>query len=341
MASVRNPGKISITPASVVSPARASIAPDAPDLILASAPKPCPRITATPNTADPRTTASVASSPIAPPTTTNSPISINDQMISPNKIRTSAPFVAQGGLAPPQCLHKDKPTELPTLGPYRQRHAMNSSVIQLLVLAGIAVFLILKLRSVLGTREGFERPPVAVDEGRPTLRRASDATAAVNDPDISDNTSDPAAAAALSAMKAAEPAFNVTDFLKGARGAYEMILMAFDKGDLARVKPFLGDHVASTFASAVAERDSKGLTIESTFSGIREMALSEATFDPVTKTAEIAVRFTGELFRALRDKSGTVVEGGPTTILRQRDTWTFGRKMGAGDPNWQLVATGD
>ena len=217
---------------------------------------------------------------------------------------------------------------------------MMSSVIQLLVLAGIAVFLILKLRSVLGTREGFERPPVAVDEGRPSLRRAADPVSPA-DPDISDNTADPAAIAALSAMKAAEPAFNVTDFLKGARGAYEMILMAFDKGDIARIKPFLGDHVAATFASAISDRDAQGLTVDSSFSGIREMALSEATFDPASKTAEIAVRFTGELFRTVRDKSSTVVEGGPTTIARQRDTWTFGRKMGAGDPNWQLVATGD
>lgn len=218
---------------------------------------------------------------------------------------------------------------------------MNSSVIQLLVLAGIAVFLILKLRSVLGTREGFERPPVAVDEDRPALRRASDAPAGASDPDISDNTTDPAAAAALSAMKAAEPSFNVTDFLKGARSAYEMILMAFDKGDLARIKPFLGENVAATFSAAIADRESQGLTIESTFSGIREMTLSEATFDPATKSGEIAVRFSGELFRTLRDKSGTVVEGGPTTIIRQRDTWTFGRKIGAGDPNWQLTATGD
>ena len=218
---------------------------------------------------------------------------------------------------------------------------MNSSVIQLLVLAGIAVFLILKLRSVLGTREGFERPPVAVDEGHPTLHRASDAPASADDPDISDNTSDPDAVAALSAMKDAEPAFNVTEFLKGARGAYEMILMAFDKGDLARIRPFLGEHVASTFASAITSREQQGLTVDSTFSGIRDMMLAEATFDPVTKSAEIAVRFTGELFRTVRDKSGVVVEGGPTAIIRQRDTWTFGRKMGAGDPNWQLTATGD
>ena len=216
---------------------------------------------------------------------------------------------------------------------------MNSSLIQLLVLAGIAVFLILKLRSVLGTRDGYEKPPQPLDDARP--RPKFEVIDGGPDRDNADNTSDPASASALALMKAAEPAFNVTDFLKGARGAYEMILMAFDKGDIARIKPFLGDHVAATFASAISDRDAQGLTVDSSFSGIREMALSEATYDPASKTAEIAVRFTGELFRTVRDKSGTVVEGGPTTIARQRDTWTFGRKMGAGDPNWQLVATGD
>lgn len=215
---------------------------------------------------------------------------------------------------------------------------MNSSLIQLLVLAGIAIFLILKLRSVLGTREGFEKPALPA-EG--PAQRKFEVIDGGPDRDITDNTPDSAASSALTAMKLAEPAFNVTDFLKGARQAYEMILMAFDKGDLAQIKPFLGEEVATTFAAAIADRENRGLKIESTFAGVREMQLSEATFDPATRRAEIAVRFTGELSRTVRDKSGTVVEGGPTAIIRQRDTWTFARNMGAGDPNWQLAATGD
>jgi predicted lipid-binding transport protein (Tim44 family) len=216
---------------------------------------------------------------------------------------------------------------------------MNSSLIQLLVLAGIAIFLILKLRSVLGTREGFEKPPQAAEDIRP--RPKFEVIEGGPDRDITDNTSDPATGSALAAMKSAEPSFNVTDFLKGARGAYEMILMAFDKGDLGRIRPFLGDEVAATFETAIADRLERGLTIESTFAGIREMHLTEATFDDTSRTGEVSVRFTGELYRTVRDKTGAVIEGSPTTIIRQRETWTFGRKMGTGDPNWQLIATGD
>ncbi len=217
---------------------------------------------------------------------------------------------------------------------------MNSSLIQLLVLAGIAIFLILKLRSVLGTRDGFEKPAVTDTTGA-APRPKFEVIDGGPDRDITDNTSDPAAAAALAAMKAAEPSFNVGEFLKGARQAYEMILMAFDKGDLAQIKPFLGEDVLHTFTAAINDRENQGLKIESVFAGVRDMALTEATFDATSKVAEIAVRFTGELTRTVRDKSGVVVEGGPSAIARQRDSWTFARRMGAGDPNWQLAATGD
>lgn len=216
---------------------------------------------------------------------------------------------------------------------------MNSSLIQLLVLAGIAVFLIIKLRSVLGTREGFEKPPLPADDGR--RRPKFEVIEGGPDRDISDNTTDAQSVAALSEMKAAEPSFNVTEFLIGARSAYEMILMAFDKGDLGRIRPFLGEDVAATFAAAIEDRQNRGLTITSTFAGIRDMTLSEATFDPTTKLGEVSVRFTGELSRTVRDNAGAVIEGNPTTIIRQRDTWTFARRMGAGDPNWQLTVTGD
>lgn len=216
---------------------------------------------------------------------------------------------------------------------------MNSSVIQILVLAGIAVFLILKLRSVLGTREGFE--PTAAPLDTPSPRPKFDVVEGGPDRDISDNTTDPASTAALAAMKKADPVFNVTDFLKGARAAYEMILMAFDKGDLDRIKPFLGPDIVETFGEAIAERGKQGLTITSTFGGIRELTLAQATYDATTKLAEIDVRFGAELSRVVKDSNGTVVEGSPNAIIRQRDTWTFARTMGTPDPNWHLGATGD
>jgi predicted lipid-binding transport protein (Tim44 family) len=229
---------------------------------------------------------------------------------------------------------------------------MNSPVIQLIVLAAIAVFLILRLRSVLGTRDGFEKPPRpelppeiadAGDADTPARPRKRDFAVIEGglDRDITDHVPDGSDSAhALAAMKLAEPGFSVGEFLHGARGAYEMVLMAFEKGDLDQIVPLLDEDVYNSFAEVVDERERAGLVVEATFVGLRELALHEASFDRATRQAQITVRFVGEIISAARNAAGEVVEGSPTEIRRQRDLWTFARRMGSDDPNWQLVATG-
>jgi predicted lipid-binding transport protein (Tim44 family) len=219
---------------------------------------------------------------------------------------------------------------------------MNSSMIQLLVLAGVAIFLFIKLRSVLGTRDGFEKPPLPIDQVRPRTKRDFEVIEGGPDRDITDLVEDGSPSAmALTAMKKAEPGFSVGTFLQGARGAYEMILMAFDKGEMDRIKPFLAPDVFETFSEAVAQREKDGLRIESTFVGLREMVLHDATFDTSSREADISVRFLGEMTSLVRNTAGEVVEGSPTAVKKQRDIWTFSRRMGADDPNWLLSATGD
>ena len=219
---------------------------------------------------------------------------------------------------------------------------MNSSIIQLLVLAGIAIFLILKLRSVLGTRDGFEKPPVPLEELRPRARRDFEVIEGGPDRDITDHVPDGSdAAKALAQMKQAEPSFSVNTFLQGGRGAYEMILMAFERGNIEDIRPFLGDEIEAAFTQAINAREAEGLTVESTFVGLKELALQGATFDATTKRGEVSVRFVGELTNVVRNKAGEIIEGDAKKVKSQRDIWTFARTMGADDPNWQLVATGD
>ena len=220
---------------------------------------------------------------------------------------------------------------------------MSNSLIQLLVLAGIAVFLILRLRNVLGTREGFEKPqitPPAQDSRRG--RRDFEVIEGGPERDVTDHVPEGSdAARALSAMKQVEPAFSVSEFLQGARGAYEMILMAFETGDLDKVRPFLSQDVYDSFAAAVAARKERGLTVTTQFVGLRELTLAGAEFDRGSGLAEISVRFVGELISAARNAAGEVVEGSAKEARKQRDVWTFARTMGANDPNWELVATGE
>lgn len=219
---------------------------------------------------------------------------------------------------------------------------MSSSLIQLLVLAGIAVFLILRLRSVLGTREGFEKPPATEPKASGRGRPEFDVIEGGPDHDIIDHVEDGSnSAKSLAAMKMAEPGFMVGSFLEGSRGAYEMILMAFENGDLSDVDGFLAEEVAETLQSVIDQREEQGLTVEANFVGVREVSLKEADFDRGTSEGEVTVRFVGELTSVVKNAEGEIVEGNPNEIKRQRDVWTFARIMGSDNPNWQLVATGE
>lgn len=216
---------------------------------------------------------------------------------------------------------------------------MNSPLIQLLVLAGIAVFLILRLKSVLGTREGFEKPPVPRQSAK-SARPGFEVIEGGPDRDIIDHVDENSPQAqTLAAMKRIEPAFSVGEFYQGARGAYEMIVMGFERGDLAQIQPFLAEDVFETFVDVVSAREDEGLTIEAEFVGVRDSAIADVSFDKDSNLAEITMRFVGELTSVVRDRGGDIIEGSPTTVKRQKDTWTFARTMGTDDPNWLLVAT--
>ena len=220
---------------------------------------------------------------------------------------------------------------------------MSSPVIQLLVLAAIAIFLILRLRDVLGTREGFEKPAVTRQADDGSVRRGKfEVIEGGPDADITDHVDENSPEAkALAGMKVAEPSFGVGDFLNGARGAYEMILMAFEAGDLAKITPFLSEEVYESFATVVEDRAQRGFSIDANFVGLRELKLVDAEYDPATREGEISVRFVGELTSVVRDSSGEIVEGNPKEVKRQKDVWTFARVMGSDNPNWLLVATGE
>ena len=218
---------------------------------------------------------------------------------------------------------------------------MSPALFQLIVLAAIAIFLILKLKSVLGTRDGYEDEPMPVERPGPRGPDRFEVIEGGPDHDIIDHVPEGSdAAVALAQMKRVEPAFNVGAFLQGSKMAYEMILMAFERGDLSEVRRFLAPEVLDAFETAVADRQRQGRTVEASFLGLRELVLTEVSFDERSREAEVTVRFGGELISVARDATGQIVEGDPKTPRKQRDSWTFARVMGSSDPNWQLVATG-
>jgi predicted lipid-binding transport protein (Tim44 family) len=213
-------------------------------------------------------------------------------------------------------------------------------MIQLLVLAGIAVFLILRLKNALGTRDGFEKTPEVDVSPKKHAGPAFEVIEGGPDLDITDHAPEGSdTAIALADMKRVEPSFGVSDFLGGARGAYEMIVMGYEHGNLDEIKPFLSEEIYESFVDGVAAREDQGLTVESHFIGIREMELDSATMDKATNEADLTIRFVAEMTSVVKDQDGNVVEGSPTEVKRQKDTWVFSRVMGSDDPNWLLVST--
>ena len=216
---------------------------------------------------------------------------------------------------------------------------MSPAIIEILVLAGIAIFLVLRLKNVLGTREGFEKPPLQ-DAAPPKKSRDFRVIDGGEDTDITDNVDKKSPSAeALARMKKVDADFMVNDFLTGARSAYEMILMAFENGDLKDVESFLDEDVKDAFQQVIDMRAKKKLKVEAEFFGIRELSLKNADFDDKSNVAELSVAFTGELSSVVKNKDGEVVEGDAKQVKRQRDTWTFSRDLSSSDPNWLLVAT--
>jgi len=216
-------------------------------------------------------------------------------------------------------------------------------MIELLILFAIAAFVLYRLKSVIGTRTGYEAPPEryeqdAEQEVEPRVERRPP-------PSIEDISSRHAlsddAREAFTAMRRVEPDFDVEGFLQGARSAYEMILMAYEEGDRSTLRDLLAPDVFRAFESVIDERESQGLTVEARFIGVRDLRVESAAFDHETNEADVALRFVGELITAVRDTENRIVEGDPNEVRRQTDVWTFSRVMGAPNPNWLLTATGD
>ncbi|MEO1458104.1 MAG: Tim44/TimA family putative adaptor protein [Pseudomonadota bacterium] len=216
-------------------------------------------------------------------------------------------------------------------------------MIELLILFAIAAFVLYRLRSVIGTRTGYEAPPENL-HGAPQTD-ADDRPSPRADPPIDDIAGEQMvpehAREAFAAMRAAEPDFTVGAFLDGARQAYEMVLMAYEEGDRDLLQNLLAPDVYRAFESVIGERESEELTVEARFIGVRDIRVETAAFDPETSEADVTLRFVGELITAVRDRENRVVEGDPNEIRRQTDVWTFSRVMGAPNPNWLLTATGE
>ncbi len=217
---------------------------------------------------------------------------------------------------------------------------MNNTIIQLLILAGVAIFLIFRLKNVLGTREGFEpkaKTDIKTNQDEKTIEEVAESNI---DDEITEYLLDNKSSAdALTKIKQIEPSFSLTEFIGGAGNAYEMILMAFQSGNISSVESFLTTEVKDNFLNAINERKQKGLTIDAEFIGLRDTAIKNIKFSLKDKVAEISVSFLADITSLVKNNEGEIVEGEKSEIKKQFDVWAFSRKIGSENPNWILVET--
>jgi len=225
-----------------------------------------------------------------------------------------------------------------------------------LLLLAIAIFIFWRLRGVLGTRTGSERPPFdpytarreKPETGNGTViqlpPREGGAEAPVLPPP------EPAApvwtgyaaegsplALGLEKLVAADKSFAPKPFLAGARAAYEAIIESFASGDKAALKDLLAPDVFANFAAAIDARAAQGLKVEQRFVGINKANLTSA--DVQGKRALVTVEFESEIISATRARDGSLAEGDEKAIRTVDDIWTFARDVTSADPNWKLTAT--
>ncbi len=236
--------------------------------------------------------------------------------------------------------------------------------IDIILFALVAAFLILRLRNVLGRRDGHHQPqshdPFKAPDRRERPERAG-AREHTDDkviqlPDRGDHPSDvrePAVdagregagsgeggplEAGLAQIKVADPRFNENEFLSGARMAFEMILGAFAAGDTGALKPLLSPEVYSNFTQSIREREQSGETMEMNVVDIRSADIVEAYM--AGRTAHVTVKFVSDQISIVRDEKGEIIEGDPQHSAEAVDFWTFARDTRSANPNWTLVATG-
>lgn len=211
----------------------------------------------------------------------------------------------------------------------------------IVILALVALFIGLRLYSVLGERTGHEQPilkPADPDAEARLAQPAAARTAAAATPSEPDELAYlPTAGPGVRALLAADPSFDVARFLEGSKSAYRMILEAFWKGDLEALKPFVDGHVFETFAGAVEQRNNDGLVLDNRIVAIDQAVIAGAELDRTV--ALVTVRFEADIAAITRNSAGEVVAGSLSDAVQTRDRWTFRRDISSRDPNWLLVET--
>ena len=219
--------------------------------------------------------------------------------------------------------------------------------IDIIFFAMIAAFLVLRLRGVLGRRDGHEGKFQNLFKNRASEKQDNNIIAMPDrtDPDegalkesaLDAGESDDPMVRGLMEIQQANPDFDAEEFISGSKIAFELILGAYASGDIGTLKPLLSAEVFADFSQAIRDREQAGETLEDTLVGIKSADLVEAYLDG--RTVNITTKFISDQINATRDENGDVVDGNPNSVIEVTDFWTFAKDTKSRNPNWTLIAT--
>ena len=216
-------------------------------------------------------------------------------------------------------------------------------MLQIFILAAVAIFLFWRLRAVLGSRDGFEKTIKDIKKSSDVISNPRVIDETKNDsPDddifdyVEENSKN---AQVFKKMKEFDSNFSVNKFVSGAKMAYEIILMAFERGDTEKLKTLLEKKVLTSFKSVIDKRKKDGFIVDAKFIGMRDIRIINASFSQKTKIADVTLSFKSEITTVVKDSKGAIIEGHPDEIKKQKDTWVFTKNLSDKSPVWFLKST--
>lgn len=213
-----------------------------------------------------------------------------------------------------------------------------SVILEIVILAMVAGFLGLRLYSVLGRRaEHEEEQAIPTRFERPEDTASAERRQVLPTPIRTRRDSVDANEAGVRAIAAIDPRFDVSGFLEGAKGAYQMVLEAFWQGDRETLRELCDDDVYAGFEAAIDAREAAGETLDNRLVRIEDATISSASLDG--RVARIAVLFVADIAAVTRNSAGEVVAGSLNDAVESRDVWTFMRHLDAPGPDWKLDET--
>ena len=204
--------------------------------------------------------------------------------------------------------------------------------IDILIFAVIAVFLIFRLRSILGNRDGFEKP-------QKTVQTESSADNIIN---FKGNApiaaSAPLNGSGLKDLRKLDTSFKDEEFLSGAKAAFPLILNAFSESDLGSLRRYVGFDLYEEFSNAVHQRDAAGEHLKIDIENVNDVQLLDAEVSDGIAT--VTVKYDSVQSRILTDSDKNVIKDDSISNEKIEDIWIFERDIRSADPNWRLVETG-